>query len=343
MATRSRREISESKKRKLEALNKIKKVREGAILSSDDDEEDDNIYDVVTEEQYKKIVNDRRKGEEFVVDDDGTGYYDHGEEVLFDVAEGEEANFSKEASIKDPRARQRMRQQRKKASLNAAAAKGNHKLGAMFLGMSGHTSPSKKRQKTAVDAAEDLDLDAELDSLNASDAMVSTAVPRRVASALVQPPKQQFASVRKAISMKKIGHLRQNLSSTTATSQVVVKGEPETAASMGGGGDLVDIDEEADEHAASMVEANQTNKKPTDAGGHSTLAEKDENTGDSVNGGASTVALAEEGGAGCRGGLRHQNDEESEKSLISCRASKGGCQIGSEGHGKRFRGRQRCR
>ena len=137
MATRSRREISESKKRKLEALNKIKKVREGAILSSDDDEEDDNIYDVVTEEQYKKIVNDRRKGEEFVVDDDGTGYYDHGEEVLFDVAEGEEANFSKEASIKDPRARQRMRQQRKKASLNAAAAKGNHKLGAMFLGMSG--------------------------------------------------------------------------------------------------------------------------------------------------------------------------------------------------------------
>ena len=55
--------------------------------------------------------------------------------------------------------------------------------------------------------------------------------------------------------MKKIGHLRQNLSSTTATSQVVVKEEPETAASMGGGGDLVDIDEEADEHAASMVEA----------------------------------------------------------------------------------------
>ena len=145
----------------IEAL-KNQKVREGAILSSDDDDENDNIYDVVTEEQYKKIVNDRRKGEEFVVDDDGTGYYDHGEEVLFDVAEGEEANFSKEASIKDPRARQRMRQQRKKASLNAAAAKGNHKLGAMFLGMSGHTSPSKKRQKTAVDAAEDLDLDAEL-------------------------------------------------------------------------------------------------------------------------------------------------------------------------------------
>ena len=52
----------------------------------------------------------------------------------------------------------------------------------------------------------------------------------------------------------------------------------------------MDIDEEADEHAASMVEANQPNKKPNDAGVHSTLAEKDENTGDSVNGGAPTVA-----------------------------------------------------
>ena len=38
------------------------------------------------------------------------------------------------------------------------------------------------------------------------------------------------------------------------------------------------------------LKQNQTNKKPSDAGGHSTLAEKDENTGDSVNGGVSTAA-----------------------------------------------------
>ena len=148
MATRerSRRELSKNKKRKLQALSKIAKAREGGENIISDDDEDDNIYDVVTEEEYKKLVNERRKGEEFVVDDDGTGYYDDGEEHLFEVAEGEDDRYSKDASIKDPKARQRMRKQRKKASLNAAAAKDNHKLGAMFLGMSGTSKPEKKKQ-----------------------------------------------------------------------------------------------------------------------------------------------------------------------------------------------------
>ena len=89
MATRerSRRELSKNKKRKLQALSKIAKAREGGENIISDDDEDDNIYDVVTEEEYKKLVNERRKGEEFVVDDDVTGYYDDGEEHLFEVAE----------------------------------------------------------------------------------------------------------------------------------------------------------------------------------------------------------------------------------------------------------------
>ena len=141
----------------------------------------------MTEEEYKKLVNERRKGEEFVVDDDGTGYYDDGEEHLFEVAEGEDDRYSKDASIKDPKARQRMRKQRKKASLNAAAAKDNHKLGAMFLGMSGTSKPEKKKQKTIVDDGDELDLDAELDSLNASDALITTAIPRRQNNMLQVP------------------------------------------------------------------------------------------------------------------------------------------------------------
>ena len=50
-----------------------------------------------------------------------------------------------------------MRKKRKKASLNAAAAKDNHKLGAMFLGMSGTSKQEKKKQKTIVDDGDELD------------------------------------------------------------------------------------------------------------------------------------------------------------------------------------------
>eukprot|EP00924_Labyrinthula_sp_SR-Ha-C_P007139 augustus_masked-scaffold_8-processed-gene-10.12-mRNA-1 protein AED:0.41 eAED:0.42 QI:0/-1/0/1/-1/1/1/0/1314 len=44
---------------------------------------DKKIYDVVDEAEYQEIVRQRREGAAFVVDDDGTGYIDHGEEVLF--------------------------------------------------------------------------------------------------------------------------------------------------------------------------------------------------------------------------------------------------------------------
>ena len=43
-----------------------------------------DVFDLVDEGQYAKLVEDRRKRGDFVVDDDGTGYMDDGEEHIFD-------------------------------------------------------------------------------------------------------------------------------------------------------------------------------------------------------------------------------------------------------------------
>ena len=283
MATRSRRELSKNKKRKLKALSKIVQSREGGEnLLSDDDEDDGDIYDVVTEEQYRELVNQRRKGEEFVVDDDGTGYYDDGEEHLFDVAEGDDHKYSREASTKDPKARQRMRKQQKKASLNAEAAKDTHRLGAMFLGMSGHSaSPNKKKQRKSMDDAEELDLDAELDSLNASDAIMATAIPRRQNKAL-QPPPRQFIQNMSYAQPKSL--LKTN---ATHVSNVVKDenfGDDEDNSNMEVDNSLVDIDEEADDHAASMVAANRPNTAAaTDATSETTSRSSGNNNDNNSN------------------------------------------------------------
>jgi DNA polymerase alpha subunit A len=45
---------------------------------------DDDIYDYLPEEEYQHLVESRRQREDFVVDDDGLGYFDDGEERLGD-------------------------------------------------------------------------------------------------------------------------------------------------------------------------------------------------------------------------------------------------------------------
>lgn len=49
------------------------------------------MFETVDEEEYGKIVSNRRKKEDFVVDDDGLGYYDDGEEHLGVVKDAYEA------------------------------------------------------------------------------------------------------------------------------------------------------------------------------------------------------------------------------------------------------------
>lgn len=48
------------------------------------------MYDEVTEEQYQELVRKRQQADDFVVDDDGLGYADDGEEFIDrpDGAEG---------------------------------------------------------------------------------------------------------------------------------------------------------------------------------------------------------------------------------------------------------------
>eukprot|EP01038_Epipyxis_sp_PR26KG_P011762 gene11762-15739_t len=54
--------------------------------------EEEDIYDLKTEEEYAELVNSRRIADSFVVDDNGMGYYDNGEEI---VGVGEDAYDSK--------------------------------------------------------------------------------------------------------------------------------------------------------------------------------------------------------------------------------------------------------
>ena len=51
-----------------------------------------DVFDLVDEKQYAKLVEDRRKRGDFVVDDDGTGYMDDGEEHIFDQRDGESSS-----------------------------------------------------------------------------------------------------------------------------------------------------------------------------------------------------------------------------------------------------------
>lgn len=45
-------------------------------------DEEEDVYETMDEEQYHELVTNRREAGDFVVDDDGLGYYDDGEEVL---------------------------------------------------------------------------------------------------------------------------------------------------------------------------------------------------------------------------------------------------------------------
>lgn len=82
--------VLQEKKRKEKAekdknMRKMQEARAGgksALDSLEDDDGDDNVYDMVDEDEYAKIVETRRKESDFVVDDNGIGYADHGEEVV---------------------------------------------------------------------------------------------------------------------------------------------------------------------------------------------------------------------------------------------------------------------
>jgi DNA polymerase alpha subunit A len=70
------------------ALRRFKERRGGRLDDVEDAEAvDDDVYDVVDESEYRALVAARRQREDFVVDDDGLGYHDDGEERLGDEAD----------------------------------------------------------------------------------------------------------------------------------------------------------------------------------------------------------------------------------------------------------------
>ncbi len=63
-------------------------------------DDDDTLYDEVTEEEYTALVRKRQAGDDFVVDDDGLGYTDDGEEYLQRQLDDDDMNGSNQQRSK---------------------------------------------------------------------------------------------------------------------------------------------------------------------------------------------------------------------------------------------------
>ena len=109
-----------AKQRKLAAAARLKSARnEGrSALDEWDDTGDDAIYDEVTEEDYRQLVESRRDREDFVVDDEGLGYYDDGEEVM--GGEGEASQPQKQRSATASLTQQALKKARKAKQVQSA-------------------------------------------------------------------------------------------------------------------------------------------------------------------------------------------------------------------------------
>ena len=84
--------MSSRRQKKSAALANLRQRRNmGSVLDIADAplKEEEDIYEYVDEDEYQKVVDARRQREDFIVDDDGLGYYDDGEEHLGGEADNE--------------------------------------------------------------------------------------------------------------------------------------------------------------------------------------------------------------------------------------------------------------
>lgn len=95
-------EMPSNKEKRQAALAKYKEARQNGGTTSrldeiDDEGDDGDIYEYLDEEEYRRLVESRRQRDDFVVDDEGLGYYDDGEERF-----GDEADYHDNETKKRP-------------------------------------------------------------------------------------------------------------------------------------------------------------------------------------------------------------------------------------------------
>ena len=104
-ASRGRRAGASRNARIADRLEEMKATRAGVRRSDQVEVEDEgDVFTTVTEAEYKKMVQERRAADDFVVDDEGLGYYDDGEEHLFDAVGGGPARRKGDVSAAPTRA-----------------------------------------------------------------------------------------------------------------------------------------------------------------------------------------------------------------------------------------------
>ncbi|VDK64704.1 unnamed protein product [Anisakis simplex] len=136
-----------SRRTQHKALEEVKRTRaSGNVHRVDVETLIQPVYEEVNEDEYMSIVRERQK-DDFVVDDDGSGYVDHGVDI-FDDEDEEDIEGGVEGPVKRKKEK---REKPKKGRLDA------------FLST---IAPKKTKDESSVSIANDPDVEAMLNECN---------------------------------------------------------------------------------------------------------------------------------------------------------------------------------
>ncbi|POM76797.1 DNA polymerase alpha catalytic subunit [Phytophthora palmivora] len=180
----SRRAGSRSSSSRKQALEEIKRMREGGEVAEESTAsssrlaqykpQEESIYKAVTEQEYEELVRQRRQGLPFVENDDGEmGYYDDGEEQFFESdpedvgAQDEDTTAGKKRSagaLSSSYVRRAKKMQRAKLGGGEGQKITNMFFSASAAKNKSNAAPGAKR----ISAKRDIDLDSMLDDLTSN-------------------------------------------------------------------------------------------------------------------------------------------------------------------------------